>query len=120
MSCNQAAGLAASRGAIVLGTGGFTYDRFVSEDRFCLRSETTDPAWVPAGDTPSALWDIAAWNGRWNFGELLTAAGMAERPEHNPYGSERTRQRAITKRLVIAIAILAGVVLALLLRRYLG
>jgi hypothetical protein len=55
MSCNQAAGLVASRGAVVLGTGGYTYDRFVSDHRFCLRTETTDPAWVPAGDTPQCF-----------------------------------------------------------------
>jgi hypothetical protein len=51
MSCAQAAGLVASRGAIVLGTGGHTYDRFVTDERFCLRSETTAPVWVRAGDT---------------------------------------------------------------------
>lgn len=51
MSCRQAAGLVASRGAIVLGTGGHTYDRFVADRRFCLRTEITEPAWVPAADT---------------------------------------------------------------------
>ena len=55
MSCGQAAGLVASRGAIVLGTGGYTYDRFVADRRFWLRSEITEPAWVPAGDTPQCL-----------------------------------------------------------------
>ncbi len=55
MSCRQAAGLVASHGAVVLGTGGYTYDRFVADQRFCLRSEFTEPAWVPAGDTPQCL-----------------------------------------------------------------
>jgi hypothetical protein len=55
MSCGQAAGLVASHGAIVLGTGGYTYDRFVTDRRFCLRSEVTEPAWVPAGDTPQCF-----------------------------------------------------------------
>jgi hypothetical protein len=55
MSCRQAAGLVASRGAIVLGTGGYTYDRFVADQRFCLRTEVTEPAWVPAGDTPQCF-----------------------------------------------------------------
>jgi len=55
MSCGQAAGLVASRGAVVLGTGGHTYDRFVSDGRFCLRNEITEPAWVPAGDTRQCL-----------------------------------------------------------------
>ena len=51
MGCRQAAGLVASSGAIVLGTGGNTYDRFVSDARFCLRTEMTEPVWVPAADT---------------------------------------------------------------------
>ena len=55
MSCRQAAALVASHGALVLGTGGHTYDRFVTDRRFCLRSETTEPAWVPAGDTPQCF-----------------------------------------------------------------
>jgi hypothetical protein len=55
MSCRQAAGLVASHGAIVLGTGGYTYDRFVADQRFCLRSEVTVPAWVPSGDTPQCF-----------------------------------------------------------------
>ena len=55
MSCRQAAGLVASQGALVLGTGGFTYDRFVADRRFCLRTEVTEPAWVPAADTPQCL-----------------------------------------------------------------
>jgi hypothetical protein len=55
MSCRQAAGLVASRGAIVLGTGGHTYDRFVADRRFCLITEVTQPAWVPAADTPQCL-----------------------------------------------------------------
>ena len=55
MSCHQATGLVASRGAIVLGTGGHTYDRFVSDRRFCLRSEVTQPVWVPTRDTPQCF-----------------------------------------------------------------
>jgi hypothetical protein len=55
MSCGQAAALVASRGAIVLGTGGYTYDRIVSDGRFCLRNETTEPVWAPAGDTPQCF-----------------------------------------------------------------
>ncbi|HEY7386293.1 MAG TPA: hypothetical protein VH743_21750 [Beijerinckiaceae bacterium] len=51
MSCAQAAGLVASRGAIVLGTGGYTYDRFVAHRGFCLITEMTEPAWVPTRDT---------------------------------------------------------------------
>jgi len=51
MSCGQASALVTSRGAIVLGTGGHTYDRFVRDNQFCLRSEFTDPVWVRAADT---------------------------------------------------------------------
>ena len=45
MRCAQAAGLVAARGAIVLGTGGFTYDRFVVDQSFCEITQTTEPAW---------------------------------------------------------------------------
>lgn len=55
MTCRQAAGLVASQGAIVLGTGGYTYDRFVRERRFCLITEMTEPAWVPTRDTPQCF-----------------------------------------------------------------
>jgi hypothetical protein len=55
MRCAQAAGIVAARGAIVLGTGGFTYDRFVSDRRFCAITETTEPAWVPAADMPQCF-----------------------------------------------------------------
>jgi hypothetical protein len=56
MSCAQARQLVASRGAIVLGTGGFTYDRFVAHRGFCeFITEITEPAWVPAGDTPQCF-----------------------------------------------------------------
>src|ERR671932_460391 len=44
-----------SRGAMVLGTGGFTYDRFVSDASQCAIKQTTEPAWVPGADTPPAL-----------------------------------------------------------------
>jgi hypothetical protein len=55
MSCGQAAGLVASAGGIVLGTGGYTYDRFVRDRGFCLITEITEPAWVPARDTPQCF-----------------------------------------------------------------
>ena len=45
---------------------------------------------------------------------------MGDRPEHDPYPIETRRQMPITKRLVIVIGLLAGAVLALLLRRYMG
>lgn len=50
MSCGQAAGLVGARGAVVLHTGPFTYDRFVSGPGFCLRDQTTEPVWVGTAD----------------------------------------------------------------------
>ena len=35
MTCAQAQGLLASRGALVMSTGGHTFDRFVASGRFC-------------------------------------------------------------------------------------
>ena len=44
-----------ANGAIVLGTGGYTYDRFVRDRSFCQFDETVFPAWVPARDTPQCF-----------------------------------------------------------------
>ncbi len=55
MTCGQAAGLVAARGALVLGTGGYTYDRYVRHRGFCLITEVTKPAWVPTRDTPQCF-----------------------------------------------------------------
>lgn len=52
MSCRQAAGLVQAHGAVVLGTGGHTYDRFVRDRRFCQVTEATRSAFVPAADHP--------------------------------------------------------------------
>jgi hypothetical protein len=52
LTCDQARGLVLSRGQIVLGTGTHTYDRYVRDQRFCLRNETTELAFVPTRDTP--------------------------------------------------------------------
>jgi hypothetical protein len=53
MSCAQAAATVASRGAVVLGTGGPTFDRFVAHGGFCQRDEYTEIATVPTADTGS-------------------------------------------------------------------
>jgi len=45
----------AVRGALVLGTGGHTYDRFVRDRSFCQFDEYAEPAWVPARDTPQCF-----------------------------------------------------------------
>lgn len=52
MSCGQANGLVAVRGAIVLSTGPHTYDRFVRSRNFCEINETIEPAFVPTADVP--------------------------------------------------------------------
>ncbi len=52
MSCGQAQQIVFSRGAAVLGTGTYTYDRYVRDRRFCLRNEMIEPAFVPTRDTP--------------------------------------------------------------------
>jgi hypothetical protein len=55
MPCGAAARLVSAHGAIVLGTGGHTYDRYVRDVGFCQRDETTEPAWAPAADTPQCF-----------------------------------------------------------------
>lgn len=45
----------AANGAIVLGTGGYTYDRFVRDRSFCEHGDILDPAWIPSRDTPSCF-----------------------------------------------------------------
>ncbi len=55
LTCSRAAGLVASHGAVVLGTRVYTYDRYVSSQRFCVLGETTEPAWVPTADNPQCL-----------------------------------------------------------------
>ena len=55
MTCRQAASLVYARGAIVLGTGGYTYDRFVRDRSFCQVTEALESAWVPTRDTPTCF-----------------------------------------------------------------
>lgn len=42
-------------GAIVLGTGGYTYDRFVRNRSFCEIDEDQEPAFVPSGDSQACF-----------------------------------------------------------------
>src|SRR3954454_11122199 len=55
MSCAQARGLVASRGAIVLSTGQVTYDPYVTRVGFCQRDETTEPAYERTADNPQCF-----------------------------------------------------------------
>ena len=50
MRCAQANALVTAQGGVVLNTGPYTYDRYVSSGRSCGSSEATSPAWVPTAD----------------------------------------------------------------------
>jgi hypothetical protein len=52
MSCQQAAGLVARSGAIVLSTGPDLYDRYVARETFCAAGYFGRPAFVPTRDRP--------------------------------------------------------------------
>jgi len=54
-SCSANRQSVTANGAIVLGTGGYTYDRFVRDRSFCEFDEATEPAWVPSRDTQSCF-----------------------------------------------------------------
>jgi hypothetical protein len=53
--CAASQRLVLQHGAIVLGTGGPTYDRFVRDVNFCMLGEYISPVWVPALDTPQCF-----------------------------------------------------------------
>jgi hypothetical protein len=55
LSCGQARQVVAANGAVVLGTGGQTFDRFVVHRGFCLVNEFIEPAWVPTADSPQCF-----------------------------------------------------------------
>jgi hypothetical protein len=55
MSCAATAGLVASRGAVVIGTGPSLYNRYVRDRRFCTPSETTRTAFIPTADNPQCF-----------------------------------------------------------------
>ncbi len=55
LTCGQARQLVFANGAIVLGTGPYTYDRYVRDQGFCEFNEYIEPAWVPTRDTPQCV-----------------------------------------------------------------
>lgn len=55
MSCAQAQQTVRSAGAIVLGTGGFSYDRFVRGEGFCARDEMAVPTWAQSRDVAQCM-----------------------------------------------------------------
>jgi hypothetical protein len=50
MNCAAARELVGRAGAVVLGTGTYTYDRYVRDRSFCQIAEFLEPAWVPTRD----------------------------------------------------------------------
>lgn len=52
ISCGQVRALVASRGAIVLGTGPYTYDRYVAHAGFCPHDQTPEAAFERTADNP--------------------------------------------------------------------
>lgn len=55
MTCQQTTRLIQARGALVLGTGGMTYDRFVRDRSFCEPTEIAKRAFRPTRDNPNCL-----------------------------------------------------------------
>ena len=51
LTCAQAGQIVYAQGAAVLGTGGYTYDRYVRDRGFCQIDEFTVPGFVPTRDT---------------------------------------------------------------------
>ena len=55
MPCRTSQRLVYSRGAVVLGTGGYSYDRFVRDRSLCEFNEYIQPAFVPSLDAPQCF-----------------------------------------------------------------
>ena len=53
MTCAAARALVQSSGAIVIGTGGQTYDRLVRHRGFCTSTERTEVVFAPTRDNPA-------------------------------------------------------------------
>jgi hypothetical protein len=53
LTCAQAQTLIRQQGAAVLTTGQYTYERFVSDHRFCDGNKEARPARTPTRDDPS-------------------------------------------------------------------
>jgi hypothetical protein len=53
MTCAAAASLVQQRGAVVLGTGGSTFDRAVRDASFCAQGQKLRPMFAPTTDNPN-------------------------------------------------------------------
>ncbi|NRG19500.1 hypothetical protein HPQ64_17550 [Rhizobiales bacterium] len=51
MTCAQAQAIVNQRGAVVMSTGQYTYDRFVASRAYCMRDEILKPLYAPTRDT---------------------------------------------------------------------
>ncbi|MET0312849.1 MAG: hypothetical protein ABW275_00495, partial [Hansschlegelia sp.] len=52
MSCSSLQSLLKERGALVISTGPNTYDRYVSDSRYCQRTQRLVPEWIQSADKP--------------------------------------------------------------------
>jgi hypothetical protein len=55
MACNQAQGLVAAQGAVVLNTSATTYDRYVASGAYCGLGEVPGPGWARTKDVSQCL-----------------------------------------------------------------
>jgi hypothetical protein len=55
MTCAQTRSVVAANGGIVLGTGGYTYDRYVRDASACLPGQALKRQFVPTRDQPACL-----------------------------------------------------------------
>jgi hypothetical protein len=50
LSCQRLKGMIYEKGAVVLSTGQFTFDRYVRDQGYCMQGEITEPAWLNSSD----------------------------------------------------------------------
>ncbi|WP_245454169.1 hypothetical protein [Aquabacter cavernae] len=62
MSCPQVQSLVARSPGVVLATGPNTFDRYVSNVRFCAGSEQIKPEWVPSKDGTCYVGGGTCWD----------------------------------------------------------
>jgi hypothetical protein len=55
MTCAAAAGFVQERGAVVLGTGGDTFERVVTHAGYCFHGQTTRPVFAPTLDNRQCM-----------------------------------------------------------------
>lgn len=62
MTCAAVQALVAQKGAIVLATSATTYDRYVSNVRYCAGAEQVKPEWVPTLDGACYVGGGTCWD----------------------------------------------------------